>query len=156
MSALRAVAPGSLGAVFAAQVVEHLALDDLRGLLSAAHRALREDGILIVETVNPHNAVALKLFWVDPTHRHPIFPEALVVLCRQAGFRHAGYMLPGHEEGFDVARRAARDYAVIAREVDTAEGVPSTDLIRDIPLASHAVPARQAPPGGDARPAWTT
>jgi SAM-dependent methyltransferase len=79
-------APGALGAVTAIHVVEHLPYQQLVALLANARRALRPGGILVCETINPHAPFALKTFWVDPTHQHPLFPEVLLVLAQAAGF----------------------------------------------------------------------
>jgi hypothetical protein len=40
-----------------------------------AHSRLREDALLLFETVNPHAVYAMKAFRVDLTRQHPIFPE---------------------------------------------------------------------------------
>jgi glycosyltransferase involved in cell wall biosynthesis len=50
---LAAAPDASLGAVFSAQVVEHLPVEALERLLGEARRALRPDGVFIAETVNP-------------------------------------------------------------------------------------------------------
>ena len=86
---LEALEAGSLGAVSAMHVVEHLSYEQLLRFLRAARRALRDDGLLVFETVNPHAPFALKMFWLDPTHRHPLIPEAMLVLARSAGFAEA-------------------------------------------------------------------
>ena len=82
---LEALAPGSLGAVTAIHVVEHLPHAVLERFFAAARRALRPGGLLVFETVNPHAGFALKTFWVDPTHQHPLFPEVALVLALAAG-----------------------------------------------------------------------
>jgi SAM-dependent methyltransferase len=104
---------GSLGTVFCAQVVEHLDLAGLYRLLDLARRKLAPGGLLIAETVNPHNLAALKTFWVDVTHRHPIFPETALALCAAAGFAPAYVFAPGHSS-FEEARFASTTYAVVA------------------------------------------
>src|SRR6185312_13342377 len=86
---LEGLEDGGLGVVFSAQVVEHLPPDALERLLAAAVRKLRPGGVLIAETVNPHSPAALKAFWVDITHQHPLFPETMLALCRIAGFGSA-------------------------------------------------------------------
>ena len=105
---------GSLGAVFSAQVIEHMPYEDLNRFLRLAHSRLRPGGVLVAETVNPHAPHALKTFWVDPTHQHPLFPEVVLVLCRIAGFGSAYVFHPagtGHVED-DRYRESA--YAVVA------------------------------------------
>jgi glycosyltransferase involved in cell wall biosynthesis len=105
---------GSLGAVFSAQVVEHLPFGELRRFLTVARRKLRPGGILIAETVNPHSVRALKTFWVDPTHQHPLFPEVALVLCRLAGFPSAFVFHPNGSGHAERDRFTQGEYAVIA------------------------------------------
>ncbi len=76
------------------EVLEHLDPTTIAELLAQAHRVLEPGGILLAETVNPHNLIAHKLFWLDPTHRHPLFPETLVVLAASAGFDEATIWFP--------------------------------------------------------------
>ena len=108
------IAPAGLGAVFSAQVIEHMAYADLARFMQVSLRALRPGGIFVAETVNPHAVHALKTFWVDPTHRHPLFPEVTVTLCRLAGFASAYVFHPlgtGHVED---DRYRESEYAVVA------------------------------------------
>jgi SAM-dependent methyltransferase len=80
--------PSSAGGIFAAQLIEHLPPRALTGFLSECHRALRSDGRLIVETVNPRSLVALvESFYRDLTHEKPLHPETLDFALRAAGFR---------------------------------------------------------------------
>jgi hypothetical protein len=105
----------SLGAVFCAQVVEHLFYEELLRLLKLSRIKLRPDGVLIVETVNPHSYRALKTFWVDLTHQKPIFPEVLVALCKSSGYKEAFVQFPCGTGDFDRDRLSEGEYAVIAR-----------------------------------------
>ena len=77
----------SLGAIFSAQFIEHLPTALLPELLEIARSKLRPDGLFIAETVNPHSPRALKVFWLDPTHQHPLFPETMLALCTLHGLR---------------------------------------------------------------------
>lgn len=112
---LEGLEDGSLGLVFSAQVVEHLPPDVLKRLLAAAARKLRPGGLLIAETVNPHSAAALKAFWVDVTHQHPLFPETMLALCRVAGFGSAYVFHPNGAGDVERDRYSAGEYAVVAR-----------------------------------------
>jgi 2-polyprenyl-3-methyl-5-hydroxy-6-metoxy-1,4-benzoquinol methylase len=77
----------SLAGVVALQVIEHLSLPDVRTLVDLAYQRLRSGGCLILETINPASAYAMRTFHLDPTHRQPV-PDALChFLCAQAGFR---------------------------------------------------------------------
>lgn len=110
---LEGVAEESLGAVFSAQVIEHLPYGELQRLLSLALRKLRPGGLLIAETVNPHRIASLKTFWVDLTHQHPIFPEVALALCMIAGFETGYAFMPGFED-FETGRLESPSYAVVA------------------------------------------
>ena len=84
---LRAEADGSLGAVVAIQVAEHLPPAVLQSMLEQAHRAVRPAGLLILETVNPRSVVGfLEVFNRDLTHEKPLHPDTLRFLAAAAGF----------------------------------------------------------------------
>ncbi|MDP2709629.1 MAG: methyltransferase domain-containing protein [Solirubrobacteraceae bacterium] len=117
---LRALDDGSVPAIFAAQVVEHLGADELTELLALMQAKLAPGGVAIMETVNPHNPAALKAFWTDTTHHHPLFPEVLLALCRLAGFESGEVRFPQESENFDADVYVNRDYAVIVRAAPAA------------------------------------
>jgi SAM-dependent methyltransferase len=77
---------GSLGGVFAAQVLEHLPPPVLMRLVELAHAKLRPGGLLVAETINPLSPLALRNYFSDLTHAQPLVPETLALLVRQAGF----------------------------------------------------------------------
>ncbi len=109
---------GSLGAVFSAQVIEHLDFPRLQRFLELSRSRLRPGGLLIAETVNPHSARALKAFWVDPSHRHPLFPETMLSLCALAGFAAGDVFAPLGSGEWEIDRTRVGEYAVIARAPD--------------------------------------
>jgi SAM-dependent methyltransferase len=85
--ALAAEEAGSLGGVVSFHVIEHLPAAGLDRLVRLAHRALAPGGVLVLETPNPLSLVAgARNFWLDPTHRRPVHPEALSLLYELAGF----------------------------------------------------------------------
>ena len=84
---LEALDDGSLGGVFAAQVVEHLPPATLVRLLELAAAKLRPGGLLVAETINPLSPLALRSYFADLTHAQPLVPGTLVLLAEQAGFR---------------------------------------------------------------------
>jgi len=112
---------GSLGAIFSAQVIEHLELSQLQRFLELSRTRLRPGGLLIAETVNPHSAAALKAFWVDPTHMHPLFPETMLALCALSGYTAGDVFAPVGTGDWDEDRTAVGEYAVVA----TAPGADS-------------------------------
>ncbi len=84
---LRTQPAGSLGGVFAAQVVEHLPPAVLQAMLAEAHRALRPEGRLVLETVNTRSVVGfLEVYLRDLTHRTPLHPDTLSFLAAAQGF----------------------------------------------------------------------
>ena len=112
----------SLGVVFAAQVIEHFPYEPLLRFLELACTKLRPDGLLIAETVNPHSGAALKTFWVDLTHTHPIFPEVALALCQEAGFPSAYIFHPGASGNVEQDRFTEGAYAVVASVAERAQG----------------------------------
>ena len=85
---LRDRAPGSLGAIIATHLVEHLQLAELVELLELAASRLRPGGLFITETPNPASLIVLGNSYVlDPTHVRPMHPSLLTFLCEGAGFR---------------------------------------------------------------------
>ncbi len=84
---LTSLEPGSVRAITAFHVVEHLPFDDTVGFLDAALVALAPGGALILETPNPTNlTVGGSFFWIDPTHIRPMHPELLEFLVTERGF----------------------------------------------------------------------
>jgi O-antigen chain-terminating methyltransferase len=105
----------SVPGIFAAQVVEHLGAEQLTELLALVRRKLAPGGLAVFETVNGHNPAALKAFWTDVTHHHPLYPEVLLALCRLAGFDSGEVRFPRETGDFNADVYANRDYAVYAR-----------------------------------------
>jgi 2-polyprenyl-3-methyl-5-hydroxy-6-metoxy-1,4-benzoquinol methylase len=83
---LQATADASLGAIFMAQVVEHLPAPTLVQTFQLAAGKLRPGGVLIAETINPLSPIALRNYFADLTHAQPLVPETLELLARQSGF----------------------------------------------------------------------
>jgi len=137
---LKALEDGSLGTVFSAQFIEHLPPADLVEYLRGAQRVLRDDGVFIAETVNPHSIRAFKTFWTDLTHRAPIFPEVAVALCRQAGFERALVVFPNGNGDLEHDRRSTGEYAVVAWK-----GKPVKRSGSHRPRKPRAVPSGIAP-----------
>lgn len=87
---LRNVPAGSVGAVSSMHLVEHLPFDRVVALIESARVALRDGGVLILETPNPENIdVATHYFYMDPTHRNPLPPEMLRWVVEACGFSEA-------------------------------------------------------------------
>jgi O-antigen chain-terminating methyltransferase len=107
--------PASVPAIFAAQVIEHLPLPELKRFMELSADRLAPGGVAIFETVNPHRASALKAFWTDPTHQHPLFPEVALALARFAGFDSGYVHFPDGSGDFERDIYACSDYAVVLK-----------------------------------------
>jgi glycosyltransferase involved in cell wall biosynthesis len=114
VEALEETEPGSLGAIFSAQVVEHMPFEALQRFLELSLSRLKPGGLMIAETVNPHSARALKAFWVDPTHQHPLFPEVMLSLCETIGYAAGDVIAPYGNGDWEADRVVEGEYAVIA------------------------------------------
>jgi O-antigen chain-terminating methyltransferase len=108
--------PESLGAVTAIQVIEHLDVPTLDRLVSSAAKCLKPDGVFLVETVNPHSPAALKAFWIDITHVRPLYPESLLTLVQQAGFRTARVLFPDGTGDLEADLFDCGSYAILAHK----------------------------------------
>ncbi len=104
----------SLGAVISAQLIEHLPYADLLRLLDLSAEKLLSGGLFVAETVNPHCTNAIKAFWVDPTHQHPLFPETVLHLARTAGFSAAYIFFPNGSGDIEADRFTSPAYTLVA------------------------------------------
>jgi len=127
---LRSIPDGTLGAVSAFHIVEHLPLERLILFLDEALRALRSNGLILLETPNPRNIMVGSCnFYFDPTHRNPLPDPVLRFLVESRGFivSEAFGLNPSDEKPLagdsEVARRfndyfyGPMDYAIVARKV---------------------------------------
>ena len=79
---------GSLGGLFAAQVVEHLEPDYLMRFLDAAYHKLRPGSRIVLETINPACWYAFFSSYIrDITHVRPLHPDTLQYLVGASGFQ---------------------------------------------------------------------
>jgi SAM-dependent methyltransferase len=85
---VRGVPDGSLGGLFAAQVVEHLEPRYLTQLLDAAFDKLRPGAPIVLETINPACWFAFFESYIrDLTHVRPVHPDTLKYLLIATGFQ---------------------------------------------------------------------
>jgi SAM-dependent methyltransferase len=113
-SYLEGVEDGSLGVVFSAQVLEHMPTDYLLRFLRLALAKLQPGGLLIAECPNPHSAHTSKIYWLDPTHERPIFPELALSLCWVMGFGSGFVFHPVGTRDADADRFTEPEFAVVA------------------------------------------
>lgn len=90
LSHLRQTGDGSIGGLFAAQVVEHLTPDYLLAFLNEAQRTLRPGAPLVLETINVGCWSAYFQSYIrDITHATPLHPDTLRYLVTASGFASA-------------------------------------------------------------------
>jgi O-antigen chain-terminating methyltransferase len=90
VSYLEALPDGSLGGLFAAQVVEHLQPAYLLRFLELAYHKLKPGAPIVLETLNPACWTAFfDSFIRDITHAWPLHPETLRYLVLASGFSSA-------------------------------------------------------------------
>lgn len=89
IDALKNMPDSSASVITAMHLVEHLPFESMICMIDEALRVLRVGGMLILETPNPENLrVASLTFYIDPTHRNPIPPEALSWLVQARGYKN--------------------------------------------------------------------
>ena len=100
---------GSLGGLFAAQVVEHLEPGYLVAFLDAAFAKLRPGAPIVLETINPACWFAFFESYVrDITHVRPLHPDTLNTCSVASGFQHVDIHYrspyPEHEKLQPISR----------------------------------------------------
>ena len=80
---------GSLGGLFASQVVEHLEPSYLMETLDLAFHALRPGSLMVLETINVASWSAFFQSYIrDITHVRPLHPDTLRYLATASGFQN--------------------------------------------------------------------
>lgn len=141
LSALRALPDTSVALVSAFHLVEHIAFDQVQGLIAEALRVLQPGGLLIMETPNPENlVVGASSFYMDPSHLRPLPAPLLDFVVGYSGFaRHKIVRLQEaaqlHTDApiglINVLDGVSPDYAVVGQKA-----APATALARfDAPFA---------------------
>jgi O-antigen chain-terminating methyltransferase len=124
LSYLERLPDGSLGGLFAAQVVEHFQPGYLMRLLDVAYHALRPGSRLVLETLNPACWSAFFDSYIrDVTHAWPLHPDTLSFLVTAAGFQRieVRYMAPYSPDHKMQRMSVGRDTALTPAEVSMME-----------------------------------
>ena len=83
---LEGLPEANLRGIMAIQVIEHLRTRDMLKFFQLAHWKLQPGGLLLLETVNPESVYALRLFYLDYTHKMPLPAPLVKFFVHQAGF----------------------------------------------------------------------
>jgi SAM-dependent methyltransferase len=126
VSCMRSLPAGSVRAVAALHLIEHLPFAHFVTLVDEAARVLAPGGVLLLETPNPDNLrVSTCTFHCDPTHQRPL-PSAVVTFVVEARGLCRPQVLALHpadtaaSEAMDAPAQLAewlsgpQDYAVVA------------------------------------------
>jgi SAM-dependent methyltransferase len=144
VSYLAAAPDGSLGGLFAAQVVEHLKPDYLLRFLELAHHTLRPGAPLVLETLNPACWVAFfESFIRDITHVWPLHPETLQYLVLASGFSSARIEYRSPVPPADRLQKVAAAAGVPAELVETINANVDTLNARMFTWLDYAIVAQR-------------
>lgn len=84
---LRSLPDGALDGIFAVHFAEHVLPGRLLEILHECKRVLRPGAWCVMATPNPSTlTVGAHTFWLDPTHRKPLPPEAFRFYLQVSGF----------------------------------------------------------------------
>jgi O-antigen chain-terminating methyltransferase len=119
---LRGLPDGSLGGLFAAQVVEHLEPRYLTQLIDVAFDKLRPGSPIVLETINPACWFAFFESYIrDLTHVRPVHPDTLRYLLVASGFQQV-----------DITYRAPYPDTDKLQPIHLPAGSPLADVVETV------------------------
>lgn len=77
-----------LDTIVALEVIEHMDTAYLEEFLHLAYRALNEQGVIILETINPLANTGIGNFYMDITHKKPLPPKMMAFWLEFIGFKN--------------------------------------------------------------------
>jgi SAM-dependent methyltransferase len=153
VSHLASLPDGSLGGIFAAQVVEHLEPSYLLRLLDLSFEKLQPGGILVLETLNPACWTAFFESYIrDITHRWPLHPDTLKYLVTASGFTRVDveFRSPvAEQDRLQPIALAAAEGTMPADAVEAFNGNVEKLNARLFTYMDYAVVAGKPPTPGD-------
>lgn len=84
---LSSIEDDSLTGVSAFQIIEHLTFQEFERFIELCYRKVFNNGIIIIETINPKCSLALSNFYIDPTHIRPYPFELSKFMLEWYGFK---------------------------------------------------------------------
>lgn len=107
--------------ISALQVIEHIDYDTLKKFIALAYEKLETNGVIILETINPHNKVAFNSFYMDETHKRPLPPEMVAFMLQYMGFKNIKFRytspMPSEFVSKEYDNINYHDYAVIGYKI---------------------------------------
>ena|GEM_PF-655409 len=111
---------GLLSGISLLQVIEHIPQECHIEMLSLAKEKLTENGVLIIETINPAHPLAFNVFFTDPTHLRPISVDYLTFITQWCGFENTGilrlYPIAVLQSSISDMQFHYHNYAIVARK----------------------------------------
>ena len=109
------------GGITAFQVIEHIETNRIPEFVYLCFKKITRNGVVVVETINPHCLQALANFWADLTHQKPIVPLTLKHIFEEIGFSKVNIIgrTPVHPHAKDFKLNPPDltvygDYAIVA------------------------------------------
>jgi len=78
--------PGEFSVITLNDVLEHMELDQLIPTMQAVHHALKDDGLVVIKTVNSAYPLGYSQRYNDLTHKAAFHEKSLTQLLRHTGF----------------------------------------------------------------------
>ncbi len=123
--------PDRFDFIFAAQVIEHFAYDDLVRFLQNCHESLNDGGHIILETINCANVIyGPYLRYCDYSHRMGFTPRSLKQFLSLAGSFSSLELIEIQPTGFldclhYIYHRIKRNSMVTRNQIDTRSNFPA-------------------------------
>ena len=102
------------------QVIEHLEFDYIKKFIELAYNKIGHNGVIILESVNPHCPYALSHFYLDTSHIRPYSPETIKFLLEWYGFKDVKIIFSAPVEEkirYKDLFMNYQDYAVIGKKL---------------------------------------
>ena len=102
------------------QVIEHLEFDYIKKFIELAYNKIGHNGVIILESINPHCPYALSRFYLDTSHIRPYPPETIKFLLEWFGFKNVKIIFSAPVEERIRSKDLFmnyQDYAVIGKKL---------------------------------------